>query len=44
MIKDWNHEEIDLKFEEIKEEFLQLSQQGKRTFLFVYAVGHGAAN
>ena len=28
----------------IKKEFRELGKKGKRTFLFVYAAGHGVAN
>ena len=32
---------INLIFDIIKKEFLELAEDGKRTFLLVYATGHG---
>ena len=32
---------INLIFDVIKKEFLELAEEGKQTFLFVYATGHG---
>lgn len=39
-----NSKEIVNELDKIKKEFRVLADQGKRTFLYVYAAGHGAAD
>lgn len=43
-VEDKNFAEINLILNNIKREFKALAKQGKRTFLYVYAAGHGAAD
>ena len=43
-LENKNKKQIDAELNKIKREFRELSRKNKRTFLYVYAAGHGAAD
>ena len=44
VLENMNRKQIDTVLNKIKKEFQTLAKQKKRSFVYVYAAGHGAAD